>query len=92
MAGAVIHGKARSRSGAPIAEARVYFTEAPAATPDIAALTNGEGIFILAAPVIGTYRIECSAEGFRTASATVEVTGDQTELELVIELDEETEA
>ena len=90
MPGTVIRGTVRSRSGEPIVEARVYFTEAPAAMPDVAALTNDNGDFSLHAPVAGTYRIECTAEGSRQGSETVEATADQPEVRLVIELAEPT--
>ena len=51
--------------------ARVYFTDAPAPTPDVAALTGSDGSFALAAPVEGTYTLECSAEGFAARRTTV---------------------
>ncbi len=91
MAGAVISGTVLSLSGGePIVEARVYFVDAPGPMPDIAALTNEAGGFSLGAPFNGTYRIETAVEGFLAASKTVEVTGEQDEIRLVIELAEET--
>lgn len=68
---ALITGVVRDESGAPVEDARVYFTDTPAATPDVAALTDADGGFSLAAPVEGTYTVECGAEGFAMAGATV---------------------
>lgn len=66
----LIAGVVRDEAGAPVEAARVYFTDAPAPTPDVAALTGRDGSFSLAAPVAGTYTLECSAEGFATARTT----------------------
>ncbi len=67
----VIAGVIRDESGAPVEGARVYFTDAPAPTPDVAALTGSDGSFSLAAPVEGTYTLECNADGFAARSTTV---------------------
>lgn len=67
----LIAGVVRDASGAPVEDARVYFTDAPAPTPDVAALTGADGSFSLTAPVEGTYTLECSAEGFAATRATV---------------------
>jgi len=69
----VISGVVRSADGDPVQHARVYFTGGPVALPDIAALTDAEGSFTLSAPDAGTYRIECVAEGFAPAEATLDV-------------------
>jgi hypothetical protein len=69
----LIHGVVRSSGGVPIAEARVYLTQAPDDVPDIAALSNDEGRFTLGLTKPGTYRLECSAEGHETAGETVSV-------------------
>jgi hypothetical protein len=66
-----IAGLVRDESGAPIKDARVYFTQAPVPVPDVAALTGADGTFSLTAPVDGTYTLECNAEGFSAARATV---------------------
>ena len=66
-----IAGVVRDETGAPVEDARVYFTDTPAATPDVAALTGSDGGFALTAPVEGTYTLECGAEGFAAAVATV---------------------
>lgn len=69
----VVAGVVRDPRGRPVSQARVYFSSGPAEVPDIAALTNEEGEFSLSAPVEGTYRIECAAEGFTQTSVTVNV-------------------
>lgn len=67
----LIAGVVRDDRGAPVQGARVYFTDAPAPIQDVAALTGADGGFSLAAPVDGVYTLECSAEGFAAARASV---------------------
>lgn len=69
----VISGVVRDPRGSPVAQARVYFAGGPVALPDIAALTNDEGVFSLSAPIEGTYAIACAAEGFPASFARVTV-------------------
>jgi hypothetical protein len=73
---ALIRGVVRSIEGSPIVQARAYFVGAPAAVPDIAALTNERGEFTLSAPAAGTYRVECAAEGFSGKTVTVDAPRD----------------
>ena len=81
----VIYGTVRDPRGNPVPQARVYFTAAPVALPDIAALTDAGGAFSLAAPSAGTYQIESAADGFTPTSVTVDVTPDrETKLEIVL--------
>ena len=72
----LIAGVVLDSRGAPVEDARVYFADAPTAIPDVAALTGPDGGFSLAAPVDGTYTLECGADGFATARATVGSQGD----------------
>ena len=67
----LIAGVVRDDGGAPIEDARVYFTDAPAPIPDVAALTGADGSFVLTVPIDGTYTLECRAEGFAATRATV---------------------
>ena len=67
----IIAGVVLDEHGAPLQDARVYFTDAPASFPDVAALTAEDGSFSLSALIDGIYTIECSAEGFATASTTI---------------------
>ncbi len=79
----LIAGVVRDQSGAPVEDARVYFTDAPGAIPDVAALTGADGCFSLAAPLDGTYTLECGADGFAAARATV-ASRDGTGVELTL--------
>ena len=69
---AIVNGIVRDASGAPVDGARVLFADGPGALPDVAALTGAGGQFTLSAPVAGTYRIQCVADG--RAPVDVEVT------------------
>lgn len=69
----IIHGVVSDPDGKPIAGARVYFTQSPAALPDIAALTNDKGEYSLAVPAAGKYRIGCTADEFETLTRDVEI-------------------
>jgi hypothetical protein len=60
-------------AGRPIPEAQVFFTAAPVATPDIAALTDDDGAFALSAPSAGEYAVAISAPGFAAATAYVTI-------------------
>jgi hypothetical protein len=67
----LIAGVVRDPQGRPVEGARVYFSEGPDPLPDVAALTNSDGEFSLAAPSSGTYRVECNADEFDAESLTV---------------------
>lgn len=54
-------------------EASVLFKEAPVALPDIAALTDGCGWVVLAAPTSGSYTLEAAAAGFQSATVVLDV-------------------
>ena len=81
----LISGVVQDLNGNPVANARVYFTSSPVALPDIAALTDGAGRFMLTAPQPGQYTIACAADGWETKSVAVTVTGGKTK-ELKIQL------
>ncbi|MBF6049385.1 hypothetical protein GO001_30055 [Streptomyces sp. NRRL B-1677] len=70
----VIRGTVRDAAGAPVAGARVAFTDGPVPLPDVAAVTDGEGRFALTAPAAGTYTLACR-EAAGAASAQVRVGG-----------------
>jgi Carboxypeptidase regulatory-like domain len=78
----MIAGIVRDETGAPIEHVRVYFTHAPVAIPDVAALTGPDGKFALAAPVHGSYVFECTADGFAPIRRTVVVPRDDEVLEI----------
>jgi Carboxypeptidase regulatory-like domain len=66
-------GLVRDEDGNPVEGARVYFTQAPVAVPDISALTASDGSFSLTAPVDGAYTVESRSESLRAARETVSV-------------------
>ena len=67
----VISGVVRDPKGQPVVDARVYFKDGPVPLPDIAVLTDSKGKFSLSAPAVGTYMIECTADGFASTTVTV---------------------
>lgn len=69
----LISGIVRDAAGRALAGVRVSFAESPVPVPDMAVLTAADGSFSLAAPVAGTYRIACYADGFRPQSGTITV-------------------
>lgn len=79
----LISGVVRDDEGRPVAEARVYFTDGPVPLQDIAALTNKDGEFSLAAPAPGTYRIEAHADGYNITPSVVNVaSGEEKQIEV----------
>jgi len=81
----MIYGTVRDPRGNPVPQARVYFTAAPVALPDIAALTDTGGAFSLSVPSAGTYKVESAADGFTPTSVTVDVAPEkETRLEIVL--------
>lgn len=75
-----IEGQVRSRAGLPLPEARVYYEDAPVPVPDIVALTDHDGRFLLTAPVAGTYVLAVAMDGYETASIAVVVEREQSVL------------
>ncbi|AXG79621.1 carboxypeptidase-like regulatory domain-containing protein [Streptomyces paludis] len=72
----VIRGIVLDAAGAPAPGVRVAITDGPVPVPDVAALTDGDGRFALAAPADGTYSVSCydhSATG-PAGTATARVT------------------
>lgn len=69
----VIAGEVRDSAGQPIGGARVQFVEGPVALPDISALTSADGLFRVSAPVHGTYRLQCYADGYESATQSIEI-------------------
>jgi hypothetical protein len=77
-----VAGRVTDAQGHPLPGARVYFVEAPVATPDIAQLTGADGRFSLVAPQSGRYRIGVNAPGGRRHQQDVEVAGDAPDIEI----------
>ncbi len=78
----IISGVVRDEHSNPVPGASVYVVDAPAALPDIALLTDGDGRFALSAPVAGRYTIEANAGIGTPARGTVEVGDGAIEIEL----------
>ena len=68
-----IGGVVRDAAGRPVAVARVAFTAGPGPLPEIAALTDAEGRFVLSAPQPGRYELAVHGEDGSSAAATVDV-------------------
>ena len=73
----IISGIVRDFQDNPVAQARLYFISGPVSLPDIAALTDSDGLVTLSVPSPGTYTLGCAAEGFSSTTVTVTVTSDQ---------------
>ncbi len=70
-------------NGRGVAGGRLFFTSAPQAVPDVAAVTSSDGSFTLTAPRKGAYTIECVADGFRRTTVNVNIAqGDVTNVEI----------
>lgn len=60
---AIVSGRVLGQDGDPVRGARVFFTGAPVALPDLAELTSGDGSFALGAPAPGEYRLSVHGRG-----------------------------
>jgi len=69
----LISGVVKDNSGNAISGARVSFISGPVPIPDIAALTDNNGSFVISAPVPGDYVIEVVSEQFIAKSVKVTV-------------------
>lgn len=74
---AIIRGQVLDPEGRPVAGAAVYVVSAPAAMPDIAQLTDGDGRFVLGAPLPGRYALGARSDVLGQAQAEVEVSGEE---------------
>ena len=81
-----VTGRVTDDQGRPLPGARVYFVEAPVATPDIAQLTGADGRFSLVAPQTGRYRIGINAPGGRRHQQDVEVVHNAPDIEIKLKL------
>ena len=77
----IIRGVVRDRNGNPIAGARAYFIAGPVALPDIAAVTDEGGRFILTSPANGSYQVGVATDQAST-SVKVEVAGQDQDIEI----------
>ena len=82
---ALISGTVRDAKGNPVAQARISFTSAPVAMPEVGILSDQNGAFTLAAPVAGTYELACYADGFTAETFQVTVaSGEKVNHELTL--------
>lgn len=84
--GTLIRGRVHRSDGSPVAQARVFFADAPVAVPDVALLSDDRGRFALNAPAPGRYEVGCRAEGHGPGSAVVDLAPGESEVEVDIEL------
>jgi hypothetical protein len=70
---ATVSGVVLDTSGQAVAQARVFFSQAPGAVPDVAALSGTDGSFTLAAPHLGRHVLTCSSDALGSTSAAVTV-------------------
>jgi hypothetical protein len=80
----LISGTVIDSNGRPVADARIAFSRAPVAMPDIAMLTDERGAFTLSVPVTGTYELTFTADPHPPRNATVNVDADRVNVELSV--------
>jgi len=73
----VISGVVKDNNGNPISAARVSYVSGPVPLPDIAALTDNNGNFVVTAPVPGEYIIEIISERFIAQKVKVAIESNQ---------------
>jgi hypothetical protein len=78
----VVSGVVRNEEGDAIPDARVFFIDGPERFADVASLTDALGRFFLSAPSMGTYTIQCAAEGFVPRVLDIRVSLDDETLEI----------
>jgi Carboxypeptidase regulatory-like domain len=83
----VIRGVVRDQDGSPVRRARVAIAGGPVPVPDVAILTGDGGEFALTAPAPGTYRVRADADGFASATESVDVGGDEARVEIPLSRD-----
>lgn len=80
----LIRGTVTDADATPVEWATVFFASGDHPTPDIAAVTDASGAFVLTAPAPGTYRVGCHAEAYAPAEVTVEVGADDVDLTITL--------
>jgi hypothetical protein len=78
----LIRGTVVDLSGAPVRWAAVWVAAGPGPTPDIAAMTDTTGTFVLTAARSGKYRIGCRAEGLATEEIEIDVGSGDVDVEI----------
>ena len=80
----LIAGTVVDSTGLPMADARIAFSRAPVAMPDIAMLSDERGAFTLSVPVEGTYELTITADPHPPRTLTVRVDAERVEVELCV--------
>lgn len=78
----LISGKVVDEKGNAVAWARVMFSRAPVAMPEIAALTAEDGSFSVAVPQPGEYELATASDEQGTATTVVDVTAELHEIDV----------
>ncbi len=73
----IISGVVKDDNGNAISGARVSFISGPVPLPDIAALTDNNGSFVVSVPVPGEYLVEVVSEHFVAKKIHVAIESDQ---------------
>lgn len=81
----VIRGIVRS-AGAPVPFARVMVEMGPGPMPDIAILSGADGRFAVDTPFRGPYALMISADEYRPAHLTADVSNPEDSVEVAVEL------
>ena len=73
----VISGVVKDNKGNAISGARVSFISGPIGHPDIAALTDSNGSFMISVPIPGEYIIEVVSEQFIAQKVKIAIDSNQ---------------
>ncbi len=76
----------RSTDGGPIANARLWLESLPEPTPDIAGLTDAEGIATVSAPMGLSFVAAAAADGYEVARLRVQLSMENDSNEIRLEL------
>lgn len=76
----VIRGNVIDANDEPIEWATILFVSGPVDLPDVAAVTDARGEFIVSVPSPGTYRLACHAESHDPLEVTTVVGGADVQL------------
>lgn len=80
----LVKGTVLDTAGQPVGGARLMWLESPVAMPDVAALSQADGSFVLTVPVPGRYRLGCQTDAQGSAQAAVNVRPDGAALQLTL--------
>ena len=81
-----IHGTVLDAAGRPVIAARVFYLAGPDPLPEVAALTDADGRFALAAARAGRYRLGGASDAAGAGEAEVDVEVGSGDARVVIRL------